>query len=1309
MLAQMTRMLWQRTGLLLYTVCAIALAIIVSAVLLTDDASAQTDPPIDGNWTVDDNTLVRDAHILLNGNLTIGPQGHLTLENVSLELNNTFPGRYHIIVSSGGWMIVTDKDGDPTTTADASQVYSRRPNTQFSWWCAKDSVLRISASTVRQCGGSSRGIWIETDDAIIRNSTIGNGSYGIYVEDGTVRVYDSTIEECRLGGIFVRNGTAIVEGCTIFNNTLSGIDAIYNSDVVVKNSTIRNSMNNGLFIGSSSIIIEDSVVHDTGELGLEIYNSPGRVVRTSVFNTMRLGILIEIQSNVSVIDSEVFDIRGTGITYFYANGTVRGTHVHDCRDQGLLVTGSGIEVLDSTFENCDQGVVIKDSMLYIVDNCTIRWNRDSGIVFSNFILATSAGWVLRSNIYENAVAGIYVTLNTTCILWDPYIRDNGQYGIYCRLGGRVEWEVTGTSTVVNETLEYVGTIDINKGGELTLINTTLEVNKDRFGDIGYVAVNNGQLWIRDGSPDVNGDQTEILPDASSLNDGTIFNLSVYNDGRINATRSIFTSVRVRVFDGVFGGVDCQFEFAKQAVYGDGSEAFIELVGCTFTDGEQGIVTEDGARVKVSACSFFRMEEGLNIYTSDNSEIEDSTMFSTEVGIRLWRAGGFLVNNCTFTLCNDAMIVIDDAVLANRTGVVYILGSKIDRSNGHGIRAWNATVDLYRTAISRCSAGGIVMDDGVLRIDDSSLSNNNRVGIRANETILDMKNTSVTSTDGIGVWNSLSRTLTGFPIVNDRFMRDSFLQGSTAYDLRLEGEFTALVFNTRLEPEDARVFEEAVLEVYNNGILQVMVEGVQPVPPPPIDYVLIDQFGMVTGVGTFPNETNVHGVDGKSWTMTANDTTIHSPYKATVTVAGREWTGDLELGFDITSTIWIDLELLPIIEFPDEIVEGSDIDLDASNSIGYPFNITQWSWETDGEDIRYGPQAMFIFPSDGEYEVRLLIIDAAGNTNSTTIWLTVLDAKPEASIITDVPDEVDEDQVLDLEGRYVTVVDDIIIQEWDFGDGNKANGVSVSHSWSTPGEYNITFTIVEADGSQAEDTRVITVVNVAPVAIIKEVDLVVGKGERFDLDGSPSTDTPSDNGTLSYLWDMGGDPFLTGAQAFWRFEAVGVYEINLLVLDDDGAWDKTTMTVTVINAPPTFGPIPDVRLNDTDKEWSFKLLVGDPDDDLANLTINTPEFEPGGAFNLRTERDDDGGWTLYVKPIEGREGRSGEVTLTVRDMDEGFATSTFEIFVKRDETGGGVMLWLILLAVAILVVVTLGLYKLARKQVPPPSTDEGDEA
>ncbi|NIP33718.1 MAG: hypothetical protein GWN18_02185, partial [Thermoplasmata archaeon] len=68
-------------------------------------------------------------------------------------------------------------------------------------------------------------------------------------------------------------------------------------------------------------------------------------------------------------------------------------------------------------------------------------------------------------------------------------------------------------------------------------------------------------------------------------------------------------------------------------------------------------------------------------------------------------------------------------------------------------------------------------------------------------------------------------------------------------------------------------------------------GEDPVPPAGTWYKLIDQYGKVQGVGGLPDGTNVLGAEGKAYTMTATNSTVHTPYTVTVDVAGRDWTGD----------------------------------------------------------------------------------------------------------------------------------------------------------------------------------------------------------------------------------------------------------------------------------------------------------------------------------------------------------------------------------------------------------------------------------
>ena len=75
-------------------------------------ALAHEDPP-----------CIPDEIIVLTGNLTVASGGDLTLKNVELRMNCTKPNIvYSIYVQSGGSLTITDKDGNPATTGDASNI-----------------------------------------------------------------------------------------------------------------------------------------------------------------------------------------------------------------------------------------------------------------------------------------------------------------------------------------------------------------------------------------------------------------------------------------------------------------------------------------------------------------------------------------------------------------------------------------------------------------------------------------------------------------------------------------------------------------------------------------------------------------------------------------------------------------------------------------------------------------------------------------------------------------------------------------------------------------------------------------------------------------------------------------------------------------------------------------------------------------------------------------------------------------------------------------------------------------------------------
>jgi PKD repeat protein len=378
-------------------------------------------------------------------------------------------------------------------------------------------------------------------------------------------------------------------------------------------------------------------------------------------------------------------------------------------------------------------------------------------------------------------------------------------------------------------------------------------------------------------------------------------------------------------------------------------------------------------------------------------------------------------------------------------------------------------------------------------------------------------------------------------------------------------------------------------------------------------------------------------------------------------------------------------------------EGMATRLDGSGSSSFPFEIREWEWDigytgTFEADI-VGKIVDWAFQADGEYQVALRVDDGVF-TGIAVITVTVLDGAPEAIIDTSVPLAIIEDEVLVLEGRFTSQIDEVILQEWDFGDGNKATGASVSHSWARKGVYNVTYTVLDSDGSEGVQHFEIVILNKEPKAGITVESMEVLKGESVFLDGSSTNETPTDMSFLNFSWDFGDGTTGAGAQVSHVYTASGTYKVSLTVTDDDGASNWTTVDLTIINRPPTIPPFRDFRFNDTDPAASIRLsdLITDPDDPEGDWIVTIPEYEPGGPFNVRLEDHPVRGWVLTIDPVEGREGRF-RVDITVDDGDGGRAETSFNVTIVRTSDGidwTSPMFYYIVLAIMVAVMATVAL-------------------
>jgi len=163
--------------------------------------------------------------------------------------------------------------------------------------------------------------------------------------------------------------------------------------------------------------------------------------------------------------------------------------------------------------------------------------------------------------------------------------------------------------------------------------------------------------------------------------------------------------------------------------------------------------------------------------------------------------------------------------------------------------------------------------------------------------------------------------------------------------------------------------------------------------------------------------------------------------------------------------------------PDQTVDEDSImrfDGSASSDNDPNFAATakfEWTF-TDGTTAitLYGVEPFYVFATPGVYAATLKVTDAAGNSDTDTVTITVRDiTRPRADA---GPDQVvDEDTVVAFDASGTEDNDPVFAStarySWTFEDGGVAKtltGIAPTYTFATPGRYVVTMTATDAAGN-----------------------------------------------------------------------------------------------------------------------------------------------------------------------------------------------------------------------------------------------------
>jgi PKD repeat protein len=282
---------------------------------------------------------------------------------------------------------------------------------------------------------------------------------------------------------------------------------------------------------------------------------------------------------------------------------------------------------------------------------------------------------------------------------------------------------------------------------------------------------------------------------------------------------------------------------------------------------------------------------------------------------------------------------------------------------------------------------------------------------------------------------------------------------------------------------------------------------------------------------------------------------------------------------------------------------------------------------------------------------ITVVTSAGQATNSAALSIKDNREPTAAFSMDPPSGA-KGTVFNFDASASTDPDGTIhAYDWNFGDNQTGTGKTVTHSYSSAGNFKVVLKVTDNNQATATSEKSVDIKNSFPPVAHMTITPPSGDASTsFRFDGSSSTD--SDGRIVKWVWDFGDKTSSQGKVVNHKYPRSDTFPVTLTVVDSDGLEGVANKDVDIKGVPPIAQFTTSPSSGDTSTTFRFDASGSrDPDGSIASYSW---KFGGGSKYS---------GKTIARKfPEDG----SYSVVLTVTDNDG--MTDTAE---KRDiEIGGG---------------------------------------